>query len=176
MSGQIPLPMQIDVSPIYRGEKELLAFSFSFEPVLARPDIAGGRASVDGEVREVASGQTQYVELSMHIRFPYCARCARCDCETKNVFDQTYRFGVVPSLENASDMDLETQDGTLELGALCESIIILEMPGKVLCKPDCLGLCAGCGADLNREPCRCKPTSGDERFAVLKKLLDKEQN
>lgn len=32
--------------------------------------------------------------------------------------------------------------------------ILLEMPGRFLCKKDCKGLCV-CGADLNTEACRC---------------------
>jgi uncharacterized protein len=34
--------------------------------------------------------------------------------------------------------------------------IILEHPIRVLCKPDCRGLCAFCGASLNAGPCGCK--------------------
>jgi large subunit ribosomal protein L32 len=31
--------------------------------------------------------------------------------------------------------------------------VVLNLPMKPLCKPDCAGLCASCGADLNVEPC-----------------------
>ncbi len=34
--------------------------------------------------------------------------------------------------------------------------IILEHPIRILCKPDCRGLCPFCGANLNHEKCNCK--------------------
>jgi uncharacterized protein len=34
-------------------------------------------------------------------------------------------------------------------------LILCELPDLPLCAPDCRGLCQGCGADLNREACRC---------------------
>ncbi len=34
--------------------------------------------------------------------------------------------------------------------------IILEHPIRILCKPDCRGLCSFCGANLNHEKCNCK--------------------
>lgn len=33
--------------------------------------------------------------------------------------------------------------------------ILLSFPGKVLCSPDCKGLCSGCGLNLNLEKCKC---------------------
>lgn len=37
---------------------------------------------------------------------------------------------------------------------------LLEVPAIVLCRPECKGLCAKCGANLNQGPCTCarKPT------------------
>lgn len=35
--------------------------------------------------------------------------------------------------------------------------ITLALPMNLLCRDDCRGLCPGCGADLNREKCSCKP-------------------
>ena len=34
--------------------------------------------------------------------------------------------------------------------------ILLSIPDRFKCSEDCKGLCPGCGADLNEEPCRCK--------------------
>lgn len=41
------------------------------------------------------------------------------------------------------------------------------LPTKVLCRPDCRGLCPVCGADLNRGPCRCDRKAVDPRWAAL---------
>lgn len=34
--------------------------------------------------------------------------------------------------------------------------ILLEMPTRKRCKEDCMGLCPGCGVDLNLDQCRCQ--------------------
>ena len=34
--------------------------------------------------------------------------------------------------------------------------ILIEIPTRFKCSEECKGLCPGCGADLNVEPCRCK--------------------
>ncbi len=47
--------------------------------------------------------------------------------------------------------------------------LLLEVPLVPLCKVDCSGLCATCGADLNTGPCECDAPV-DPRFAVLAKL------
>lgn len=49
--------------------------------------------------------------------------------------------------------------------------ILLAMPMKILCAEDCRGLCAGCGATLNTESCRCAPPPADVRWEALRKLL-----
>jgi len=44
--------------------------------------------------------------------------------------------------------------------------VLLNYPMRVLCKPDCKGMCSGCGANLNTEECKCKvkpePTEEEE--------------
>ena len=37
--------------------------------------------------------------------------------------------------------------------------ILLSIPERFKCSEACRGLCPGCGADLNGEPCRCKKNS-----------------
>jgi len=45
--------------------------------------------------------------------------------------------------------------------------IQLAIPGRLLCRPDCRGLCPQCGADRNTEPCRCEERTIDPRWAAL---------
>ena len=51
--------------------------------------------------------------------------------------------------------------------------ILLAIPFKLLCSPDCKGICAGCGRDLNVEACSCSGKPIDPRWASLKELLDR---
>jgi uncharacterized protein len=46
---------------------------------------------------------------------------------------------------------------------------------KPLCREDCRGLCAVCGANLNRGDCGCAPTWEDPRLAPLKALINRHE-
>lgn len=45
---------------------------------------------------------------------------------------------------------------TIELDDKIKDEIILDYPIKILCRPDCKGLCPQCGKNLNEGPCGCK--------------------
>lgn len=50
--------------------------------------------------------------------------------------------------------------------------LVLAYPAKFLCREDCRGLCARCGANLNEGPCACAPEAdGDSPLAGLGKLF-----
>jgi len=52
------------------------------------------------------------------------------------------------------------QDERIDLTALVSEQINLNLPLKPLCKPGCLGLCAGCGTNRNLGPCGCEHEAG----------------
>ena len=68
---------------------------------------------------------------------------------------------------------LPLENGELDLDEAAATAFVLGMDTKNLCSDDCKGLCAKCGANLNREPCRCRPEV-DPRLAALAQLLDDE--
>lgn len=45
--------------------------------------------------------------------------------------------------------------GTIDLGPCVWEEVVLNVPLKFVCKPDCRGLCPRCGANLNEMPCAC---------------------
>lgn len=54
--------------------------------------------------------------------------------------------------------------------------LLLEMPMRPLCRPDCRGLCPNCGADLNQQPCSCKHEDIDIRLSKLQALFKTMNN
>jgi uncharacterized protein len=50
--------------------------------------------------------------------------------------------------------------------------VLLAVPVGPTCKPDCLGLCATCGGDLNTGACPGHDEEGDSPFASLRELFD----
>jgi uncharacterized protein len=53
--------------------------------------------------------------------------------------------------------------------------VVLALPQKSLCRSDCRGVCGNCGADLNREECRCRMDDGGSPFSVLDQLLKEKK-
>ena len=44
---------------------------------------------------------------------------------------------------------------TIDLGEDLRQALTLSLPHRALCREDCQGLCAKCGANKNEGPCRC---------------------
>ena len=63
--------------------------------------------------------------------------------------------------DGGEDLDYELVDGDtqLELDGMVRDALVVGQPVRVLCRPDCAGLCPTCGADRNADPC----DHGDER-------------
>ncbi len=60
----------------------------------------------------------------------------------------------------------------IDLTEEVRDLLVLAIPAKLLCREDCKGLCAGCGANLNVETCRCTAERADPRWLPLQKLLN----
>ena len=71
--------------------------------------------------------------------------CSLCLEEFNNVFEKdiTLHYDIKGLDSVTIDPDIREE-------------IMLEHPIRILCKTDCRGLCAFCGANLNEGPCDCK--------------------
>ena len=64
-------------------------------------------------------------------------------------------------------------DDNLDLSGWARDAIALALPDKILCRPDCAGLCAVCGKNLNEEPHTHEEEPTDSRWAALEGLREK---
>jgi uncharacterized protein len=64
-------------------------------------------------------------------------------------------------------------DTRLELSAWARDALVLALPAKILCRPDCAGLCPVCGRDLNAEPHEHAEENEDPRWAALAELRER---
>jgi uncharacterized protein len=65
------------------------------------------------------------------------------------------------------------ENDRLDLSAWARDALALELPDKILCKPDCAGLCPVCGKDLNVEPHDHGEPEPDSRWSALAELKNK---
>ncbi len=74
------------------------------------------------------------------------------------------------------DEELQSQylaDDKLDLSAWARDAIALELPDKILCRPECAGLCAVCGKNLNDEPHDHGEPEPDSRWSALADLRER---
>jgi uncharacterized protein len=109
--------------------------------------------------------------------------CSRClepfRWPVNSIFDLRYQPRVVvtgkPEREIGED-DFSTafyENDEIDLVQMMREQILLSLPMKPLCRPDCQGLCAVCGTNLNRATCACRHDWDDPRFAALKSLHER---
>ncbi len=58
------------------------------------------------------------------------------------------------------------------MSAWARDAVALGLPEKILCRPDCAGLCGECGKNLNDEPHVHEQEHRDPRWAALEALRD----
>jgi uncharacterized protein len=71
--------------------------------------------------------------------------------------------------------ELRTQylaDNNLDLVAWSRDAVALALPDKILCRPDCAGLCPVCGENLNNEPHTHDEEPKDSRWSALEALRE----
>lgn len=75
-----------------------------------------------------------------------------------------------------AEKDMEVgfiSDDEIDLREIIREQVYLAIPMKSLCREDCLGLCPGCGTNLNMDDCQCHRTPGHPGFLKLKRLTKK---
>jgi len=101
--------------------------------------------------------------------------CDRCASDFTRDVEFPIHVVLVTELANEENEDewvfpLEADAADLE--EIIRTVFVLNFDSKLLCKPDCKGLCCRCGANLNEGKCTCQKEI-DPRFAALRQLLDK---
>jgi uncharacterized protein len=100
-----------------------------------------------------------------------CFRCLEETVVEERIAAREYQATNPGGSEELSTPYLE--DDRLDLSAWARDALLLALPDKILCRPDCAGLCPVCGKDLNLEPHTHEETAADPRWAALSELRDK---
>ncbi len=103
-------------------------------------------------------------------------RCDRClkpvQKKVKLVFAREV-YGPEGDLGAMEEDDQSFMEGyQLEVDGLIQNECYMNLPVKVLCRPDCKGICMQCGKDLNEGECGCDTFVPDPRMAKLKDIFE----
>jgi len=109
-----------------------------------------------------------------------CARCVEpVEIPLAAEFDLIFRpAGADSEAPERSITAPETEIGyylkdSLLLEDVLREQVLLSLPVRTLCKPDCKGLCQSCGANRNSQTCICEEGPKDPRWEALSGLRSK---
>ncbi len=155
------------------------AIDFGEEASLVDNLHADGRAEVLHEQRgpdEIVAD----IRLRGHFAGEFEVPCARCVEPVRQAlaaeFDLLFRpLGVDEAGAERSISTQETEIGYYEKGSMqLEDVlreqVLLALPARTLCQPECKGLCPVCGQNRNESSCGCSERAVDPRWSPLSKL------
>lgn len=146
--------MELDLSRLdaegeeFAGEEPASALDLEEEGARA---VGGLRYTIRAQV--VSDELIVQGRLAADIEF----RCCRCAESFSRAIEETSFLVTREVAENEESVDLTPE---------MREAILLAFPSYPVCQSGCAGLCAQCGANLNRESCECRPIA-DDRWGAL---------
>lgn len=125
---------------------------------------------VTGEL--VLESLEEGILASGRLRGSMSLSCARCLKEFEQGFSVELRELFAPFPHEDSDEYPLDPEGFLDPHQMMRDAIGVELPFAPVCRPDCRGLCARCGGDLNLGECSCAEPEVDPRWDGLTALLE----
>jgi uncharacterized protein len=144
--------VEIELEPLLLGGQ-----AYEPRPSPAPAELAVTRAS-SGTVLELA--------FDVSLEGP----CFRCLTDAELPVSLRLREYDATKPESDEERTEYLADDRLDLSAWAHDAIVLALPDKILCRPDCAGLCPVCGKDLNAEPHEHADERPDPRWAKLSEL------
>jgi uncharacterized protein len=97
--------------------------------------------------------------------------CVRCLTEISDGIEVELQELYVHPGSEADEEEAGRMEGDLiDLEPLLRDAVVLDLPFQPLCRAECRGLCAECGADLNADPDHGHDVPIDPRWAKLSAL------
>ncbi len=133
----------------------------------AKPIKVDGRLSAAGPSRFYFSGRFGGEAV---------APCRRCLREVDVRVEEDAHFIFSSEGEDSDDdpdvFPFDANAPKLDLRPAVREAWLLAVPGFVLCREDCKGLCATCGIDLNTGTCEHSQVKADSRWDSLRAVRD----
>jgi uncharacterized protein len=125
---------------------------------------ADAPVEIDATLERVSDG----IVVRGEVRARWDAACSRCLApvagEISVHVDELFEPRPLAGETYLLDVDV------IDLEPLVRDALLLELPTAPLCRTDCAGLCASCGADRNVSSCDCGGVEPDPRWAALRSL------
>jgi uncharacterized protein len=184
LTGNIITPFASDEEIMIISLVRMPADGLRFQHQYKAGELDAAERDFELKILPLVAGKIERAGADLRVRGEIksgiAARCDRCLNEVAIASEIPFDLFYTPVEAGAGragevelhdrDLDFATyKNDEIELDDLVLEQIELSLPSRVLCREDCRGLCPQCGADLNREECRCaKPI--DPRWQALADL------
>jgi len=110
--------------------------------------------------------------IALRLRFSAAlvGPCMRCLTPASPAYTVDAREVNQPGAGEELQSPYVDDDDVLSLATWARDAYVLALPQQILCRPACAGLCAVCGADLNKDPDHAHESAPDPRWAALREL------
>ena len=130
--------------------RDITSSGLAFEEQLQPAELDIGEDFIDISrpvvVKGVLTKVDDFIFAKLHVTYALAMACARCLCKVHS--------------ESAADYDLEfdfdPRSEYVDIGRAVREELLMAYQPRILCREDCKGFCAGCGAELNNEKCTCE--------------------
>lgn len=155
-----------------KGSVELCGAIAADDPVWSASDI---QPASDVAVETTATGSpTRGVQVRGSLSGRIRRECRRClepvELGVADDFNLLFDPKISKIEEDLKAYALDPRAEELDLKPALRERFILAVPTYTVCRSDCCGLCARCGANLNEEACECSPAGPDPRWGPLAAL------
>ena len=170
--------MLINLTDVFTSEGKVKKMSQAFDissvsymgvsyPVVEKSDVSLTFTNI-GTGRILLEGM-----MSLKLDMP----CDRCLQSVEVPVSVSFAHEIAaPSEEKVQSEEEEEQcfmsGYELDVDALMNNEILINMPVKVLCKEECKGICPVCGKNQNEGECGCDTFVPDPRMAAIKDIFN----
>lgn len=167
--------MKVNVAQVRRNENGTAHF-----------DLEEDFSSYDSELEGVSFATPVHVQLQVtnlgksllvlgKIQTKFKTQCGRCledfvyplDLSYEDEWVYTGTANNMADEEQSAETALIFDKDEIEIKDRIFEQIVLALPMRFICSPDCLGLCPVCGVNRNHTSCECVLEQTDPRLAAL---------
>jgi len=151
----VPAPADLGIEVLRVPEGSPVEFDLRLEAVMEGVLVTGtAQAGLEGE----------------------CARCLEeIDDQVVANFQELFVYEESNTAADGDDEASRLEGNLLDLEPLLRDTVVLQLPFQPLCRDDCPGLCAECGARLADDPGHQHEEAIDPRWAALRVLEDQTE-
>lgn len=162
--------MKINVAQVRRNEDGRAHFDLEEDFSAYESELEGLSFTAPVRVQLQVTNLGKSLLVLGKVQAKFKVQCGRCLDDFIYPLELSYEdewvYGGMPDGEQSETMFIFEKD-EIEINELIFEQIVLALPMRFICSPECQGLCPVCGVNRNHTSCECVIEQTDPRLAAL---------